>query len=348
MTAEQPLASARSTTPPHRAHRFCVAPMMEWTDRHCRFFLRLLSRHALLYTEMVTSGALMHGNRERLIGFDECEQPLALQLGGSDPRELSQCAQIGEQWGYREINLNVGCPSSRVSAGRFGACLMAEPRLVADCVTAMRTAVRLPVTVKCRIGIDDRDSYAELRDFVGGIADAGAACVIVHARKALLQGLSPKQNREIPPLSYPTVYRLKQDFPALDIVLNGGIQTIAECDEHLRQVDGVMIGRAAYHDPYLLAGVDAALFDDAHAIPTRHEALEHFLPYVERELRAGRRLHQLSRHVLGLFQGCNGGKRFRRYIAENACREGAGIEVLRAAAKLVPNNAQAARVSAAI
>jgi tRNA-dihydrouridine synthase A len=342
MTMQHPLAGASAVAHPRDMHRFCVAPMMEWTDRHCRYFLRLLSRHALLYTEMVTSAALMHGNRERLIGFDECEQPLALQLGGSDPRELAQCARIGEQWGYREINLNVGCPSPRVSAGRFGACLMAEPQLVADCVAAMSAAVQLPVTVKCRIGIDDRDSYPELGEFVGRVSEAGAGCVIVHARKAWLKGLSPKQNREVPPLDYPTVYRLKRDFPALEIVINGGILALPECSQHLLHVDGVMIGRAAYHDPYLLAGIDSALFDDHHAIPSRHDVLESFLPYVERELAAGRRLHPLSRHVLGLFQGCHGGRRFRRHIAENACREGAGIEVLRAAANLVARDAQAA------
>ena len=313
--------------------------MMEWTDRHCRYFLRLLSRDALLYTEMVTSAAIVHGNRERLLGFDPQEHPIALQLGGSDPAELAESARIGEQWGYAEINLNVGCPSDRVQSGRFGACLMAEPALVARCVAAMRAVVDVPITVKCRIGIDDRDSYAELRDFVRHLAEAGCRTVIVHARKALLSGLSPKQNREIPPLSYPTVYRIKQDFPHLEVVINGGIETLADSQHHLAQVDGVMLGRAAYHNPYLLAGVDRLLFDDTDPVPSRHEVLDAFLPYVEQQLRAGRRLHQISRHVLGLFQGCPGGKQFRRHIAEHAYRDGAGIEVLRAAADCVPRMA---------
>jgi tRNA-dihydrouridine synthase A len=310
--------------------------MMEWTDRHCRFFLRLLSRHARLYTEMVTSAAIVHGDRERLLGFDPAEHPVALQLGGADPRELAEAARIGADYGYDEINLNCGCPSDRVQTGRFGACLMGEPALVAACVAAMRAAVRVPVTVKCRIGIDDRDSWEELMDFATRVRDAGADALIVHARKAWLQGLSPKQNREIPPLSYPTVYRLKQEFPEWPMAINGGITTLAEVREHLRRVDGVMLGRAAYHDPYLLAGVDAALFGDGHPVPERHAVLEAFLPYVERQLAAGRRLNAMSRHVLGLFQGCPGGRRFRRHIAENGYRDGAGIEVLRDAAACVP------------
>ena len=320
------------------SHRFCVAPMMEWTDRHCRYFLRLLSRHALLYTEMVTSAAIVHGDRARLLDFDAAEHPLALQLGGSDPRELAESARIGEQWGYDEINLNVGCPSDRVQSGRFGACLMAEPPLVAECVAAMGAAVTVPVTVKCRIGIDERDSYEELHAFVRLVSEAGARTVIVHARKAWLSGLSPKENREIPPLVYPTVHRIKQDFPRLTIVINGGIDTLEGCHEQLRHVDGVMLGRAAYHNPWLLARVDAELFGDAHPVPSRHDALEAFLPYVERELRAGRRLCQISRHVLGLFQGCPGGRRFRRHIAEQGYRDGAGIEVLREAAACVPRD----------
>ena len=310
--------------------------MMEWTDRHCRYFLRLLSRRALLYTEMVTSAAIVHGDRARLLDFDAAEHPVALQLGGSDPRELATSARIGADWGYDEINLNVGCPSDRVQSGRFGACLMAEPRLVADCVAAMGAAVAVPVTVKCRIGIDERDSYEELSEFVRLVSEAGARTVIVHARKAWLSGLSPKENREIPPLVYPTVYAIKRDFPALEIVLNGGIHSLADCREHLGHVDGVMLGRAAYHDPWMLAGVDSALFGEPQPVATRHEALEAFLPYVERELRAGRRLCQISRHVLGLFQGCPGGRRFRRHIAENAYREGAGVAVLREAAACVP------------
>ncbi|HQY70508.1 MAG TPA: tRNA dihydrouridine(20/20a) synthase DusA [Pseudomonadales bacterium] len=323
---------------PPASHRFCVAPMMEWTDRHCRYFLRLLSRHALLYTEMVTSAAIVHGDRARLLDFDAGEHPVALQLGGSDPRELAESARIVEQWGYVEINLNVGCPSDRVQSGRFGACLMAEPALVAECVAAMRAAVRVPVTVKCRIGIDERDSWEELHEFVRLVSEAGSRTVIVHARKAWLSGLSPKENREIPPLVYPTVYCIKQDFPALDIVINGGIDSLDACREHLRHVDGVMLGRAAYHNPWLLAQVDAELFGDAHPVPSRHEALEAFLPYVERQLRAGRRLCQISRHVLGLFQGCPGGRRFRRHIAEQGYKDDAGIEVLRDAAAWVPRD----------
>ncbi|MCG3168966.1 MAG: tRNA-dihydrouridine(20/20a) synthase [Pseudomonadales bacterium] len=309
--------------------------MMEWTDRHYRYFARLLSRRVRLYTEMVTSAAIVHGDRARLLDFDAAEHPLALQLGGSDPRELALAARIGADRGYDEINLNCGCPSDRVQSGRFGACLMAEPALVADCVAAMQAAVAVPVTVKCRIGIDLRDSYEELAAFVSTIAAAGARTVIVHARKAWLQGLSPKENREIPPLHYPTVYRLKQDFPALRIVINGGIASLDACTAHLEHVDGVMLGRAAYHDPWLLARVDSRLFGDTDPLRTRHEALEAFLPYVERELAHGRRLCQLSRHVLGLFHGCPGGKRFRRYIAEHAYRADAGMGVLRAAAALV-------------
>ena len=318
-----------------RPWRFCVAPMMEWTDRHCRFFLRLISRHARLYTEMVTSAAIVHGDRERLLGFDGFEHPVALQLGGSDPRELAESAQIGEQYGYDEINLNCGCPSDRVQSGRFGACLMGEPALVARCVVAMRSAVSVPVTVKCRIGIDDRDSYEELHEFVRQIRDAGIDALVVHARKAILQGLSPKENRDIPPLVYPTVYRLKADFPQLPIVINGGMSTLVQCKEHLSQVDGVMLGRTAYHEPWLLAGVDQGLFGDDHPVPSRHEVLESFMPYVERQLAAGVRLNAMSRHLLGLFHGTPGGRLYRRYIAENAYKRDAGCNVLRDAAELV-------------
>ncbi len=318
-----------------RPWRFCVAPMMDWTDRHCRFFLRLISRHARLYTEMVTSAAIVHGDRERLLGFDGFEHPVALQLGGSDPRELAESAQIGEQYGYDEINLNCGCPSDRVQSGRFGACLMGEPALVARCVVAMRSAVSVPVTVKCRIGIDDRDSYEELHEFVRQIRDAGIDALVVHARKAILQGLSPKENRDIPPLVYPTVYRLKADFPQLPIVINGGMSTLVQCKEHLSQVDGVMLGRTAYHEPWLLAGVDQGLFGDDHPVPSRHEVLESFMPYVERQLAAGVRLNAMSRHLLGLFHGTPGGRLYRRYIAENAYKRDAGCNVLRDAAELV-------------
>ena len=319
------------------SHRFCVAPMMEWTDRHCRVFLRLMSRHARLYTEMVTSAAIVHGDRDRLLGFDACEHPVALQLGGSDPRELAESARIGEQYGYDEINLNCGCPSDRVQSGRFGACLMGEPDLVARCVESMRNAVQIPVTVKCRIGIDDRDSYEELHHFVRCVRGAGTQVLVVHARKAFLQGLSPKENRDIPPLVYPTVYRLKEDFPELPIVINGGISSIAQCKEHLSRVDGVMLGRTAYHEPWLLSEVDRELFGDAHPVPTRHEVLEAFMPYVEKQLAAGVRLNAVSRHMLGLFHGRPGGRLFRRYVAENAYKRDAGCEVLLAAAGLVPS-----------
>ncbi len=319
------------------SHRFCVAPMMEWTDRHCRVFLRLISRHARLYTEMVTSAAIVHGDRDRLLGFDACEHPLALQLGGSDPHELAESARIGEQYGYDEINLNCGCPSDRVQSGRFGACLMGEPALVARCVAAMRAAVSIPVTVKCRIGIDDRDSYEELHEFVRQIRDAGTGLLVVHARKAILQGLSPKENRDIPPLVYPTVYRLKADFPELPIVINGGISTLGQCKDHLAQVDGVMLGRTAYHEPWILAGVDRELFGDDHPVPARHEVLESFMPYMERQLAAGVRLNSMSRHLLGLFHGRPGGRLFRRHIAENAYKRDAGCEVLREAVALLPS-----------
>ncbi len=312
--------------------------MMEWTDRHCRVFMRRISRHARLYTEMVTSAAIVHGDRDRLLGFDACEHPVALQLGGSDPQELAESARIGEQYGYDEINLNCGCPSDRVQSGRFGACLMGEPALVARCVAAMRAAVGIPVTVKCRIGIDDRDSYEELHDFVQQIRDAGTQVLVVHARKAILQGLSPKENRDIPPLVYPTVYRLKEDFPDLPIVINGGIATLEQCKEHLSRVDGVMLGRAAYHEPWLMAAVDAALFGDDHPVATRHEVLDGFMPYVEQQLAAGVRLNAVSRHILGLFHGRPGGRLFRRYIAENAYKRDAGCEVLREAAGLVPSD----------
>lgn len=308
--------------------------MLEWTDRHCRFFLRLISRHTYLYTEMVTTGAVLRGERERLLGFDPAEKPLALQLGGSDPTALAESAHIAEAMDYDEVNLNIGCPSDRVQNGRFGACLMAEPALVADCVDAMRTATKLPVTVKTRIGIDDRDSYEELVRFVGTVADAGCETFIIHARKAWLKGLSPKANREIPPLRYDIARQIKQDFPALNIVLNGGIQNLGEAQAHLRDFDGVMIGRAAYHDPYMLAQADQLLFGDDHPISTRHEILEALFPYIERQLSQGVRLQSIARHILGLFHGTPGGRRWRRHLSENAYKPGAGIEVLSKAAAL--------------
>ena len=310
--------------------------MMDWTDRHCRFFLRLLTRRTLLYTEMVTTGAALRGDRERLLAHDPAERPLALQLGGSDPAGLAQAARIAAEFGYDEVNLNVGCPSDRVRSGRFGACLMAEPALVADCVAAMRAAVDLPITVKTRIGIDDRDSYDELAKFVGRVAEGGCRIFIVHARKAWLTGLSPRENREIPPLRHDIVHRLKRDFPALIIVLNGGLTGLDQVAEHLRHVDGAMIGRAAYENPYLLAEVDRRFWGSARPMPSRHDIARDSLPYIESWLRRGTPLHCMTRHLLGLFQGVPGARAWRRYLSENAHRPGAGAAVLEAALRQVP------------
>jgi tRNA-dihydrouridine synthase A len=309
--------------------------MMDWTDRHCRYFLRLLSRRALLYTEMVSTGALLHGDTHRLLAFDAAEQPLALQLGGSDPAELAACSRLGQSAGYGEINLNVGCPSDRVQHYKMGACLMAEPGLVADCIKAMQDAVDIPVTVKCRIGIDELDSQEYLDAFLATVAASGCRSFIIHARIALLQGLSPKENREIPPLNYARVHRVKQQHPELEITINGGIRTLEECQQQLEHVDGVMLGREAYHNPWLLQGVDSLLFGDTPVTATRFDVIEAFYPYVERRMREGALLHHLTRHVLGLFQGVPGGKRFRRHLSEQAHRKGAGLDVLRAAVALV-------------
>ena len=316
--------------------RLAVAPMLDWTDRHCRYFLRLLSRPTLLYTEMVTTGAALHGDRERLLAYDPAEHPLALQLGGCDPGELARCARIAADFDYDEVNLNVGCPSDRVQSGRFGACLMAEPDLVADCVAAMRTTVNLPVTVKTRIGIDDRDSYEALTDFVGRVASGGCEVFIIHARKAWLRGLSPKENREIPPLRYDIVYRLKRDFPDLTIILNGGLRNLDQAEDELRRVDGVMIGRAAYENPYLLADADRRFFGSDTPLPSRHQVIRAFLPYVENQLQQGTPLHCMTRHVLGLFQGIPGARAWRRHLSEHAHRRGAGVEVLEAALRQIP------------
>ncbi len=305
-----------------------VAPMMDWTDRHDRYFLRLISRRVLLYTEMIPAGAILHGDRERFLGFDECERPLALQVGGAEPGDLAYCARQAAARGYDEINLNVGCPSDRVQNARFGACLMAEPALVADCVAAMRAACDLPVTVKTRIGIDDRDSYAELADFVGTVAGAGCATFIIHARKAWLRGLSPKQNRELPPLDYDRVYALKRDFPALEIVLNGGVQSLEEAEGHLARVDGVMIGRAAYQSPYLLAEADARFFGDPRPAPSREEVARGLVPYATAQAARGVPVKSITRHVLGLFNGLPGARQWRRHLSEAAHRPGAGPEVM--------------------
>lgn len=318
-----------------QAHRFCVAPMMDWTDRHCRRFHRVLSRRALLYTEMVTAEALLHGDRQRLVGFSAQEQPVALQLGGSDPQKLATAAAIGEAFGYVEINLNVGCPSDRVQEGRFGACLMGEPELVAACVSAMQRTVSVPITVKCRIGIDDQDSETDLQTFISRVADAGCDVFIVHARKAWLKGLSPKENREIPPLDYERVYRLKASRPDLTVVLNGGIETLDACEMHLRHVDGVMLGRSAYQTPYLLADVDRRIFGDGVVPLSRRAVLEALIPYVRAHIAAGGRLNTIVRHILGLYHGQPRARAFRRLLSEQAVRDGAGLDVLVAAMNLV-------------
>lgn len=308
--------------------RFCIAPMLDWTDRHERYFLRLLTRHALLYTEMVTSGALIHGDAARHLRFDEAEHPVALQLGGSDPTDLARCAEMAVDSGYDEINLNIGCPSDRVQSGRFGACLMADAGLVALGVRSIVDAVDIPVTVKCRIGIDDKDSDEFLMNFVETVADAGCETFIVHARIAVLKGLSPKQNREVPPLNYPRVYRLKERLPQLRIVLNGGIRTLEQGLEILQHVDGVMVGREAYQNPWILQQVDAQFFGTETPYCTRMEVLDAFLPYVEAQLAEGVALQHMTRHILGLFHGMPGGKAFRRHLSENAFRKDAGISVL--------------------
>jgi tRNA-dihydrouridine synthase A len=313
--------------------RVAVAPMMEWTDRHCRFFLRLITRRALLYTEMVTAQAVIHGDRDRLLGFNAAEHPVALQLGGSAPEMLAQAAAIGAGFGYDEINLNVGCPSDRVQSGRFGACLMVDPALVRDCVAAMQAAVRVPVTVKSRIGIDEHDDYGFLRDFVGTVAESGCKVFIVHARKAILAGLSPKENREVPPLRYDFVYRLKAEFPRLCIVLNGGVRQLDGVREHLRRLDGVMIGREAYHNPYFLAALEREMYGIEP--PGREAVMAAFLEYVEARLAEGVRLPAMTRHLLGLYLGFPGARRWRRQLSEGACAPGAGIEVLREAMRLV-------------
>jgi tRNA-dihydrouridine synthase A len=314
---------------------FSIAPMMDWTDRHCRFFHRLLTRRALLYTEMITTGAVLHGDRRRLLRFHQAEHPVALQLGGSDPRDLAESARIAEDFGYDEVNLNVGCPSDRVQEGRFGACLMAEPLLVGDCVAAMKQAVAIPVTVKCRIGVDEQDPEAALDALTGAVKAAGVDALIVHARKAWLQGLSPRENRDVPPLDYERVYRLKAAHPDLHISINGGIPSVEAAREHLRRVDGVMMGRAAYQEPWRLLAADPLLFGDAAPFATPRQALEAFFPYVERELSEGTRLHAMTRHILGLFHAVPGARAFRRHIAVHAVKTDAGIAVLRDALALV-------------
>ena len=320
------------------ARRLCVAPMMDWTDRHCRFFLRLISKHAYLYTEMITTGAILHGDAERLLYYHSAEHPLALQLGGSDPGELAACARIAADFSYDEINLNVGCPSDRVQSGRFGACLMAEPALVADCVAAMAEETSFPVTVKTRIGIDEQDSYDFLCAFVARTAAAGCATFIIHARKAWLQGLTPKENRDVPPLRYDLAYRLKRDFPQLEIILNGGITDLDQARHHLLHVDGVMLGRAAYHNPYILADVDCRLFSTPSSKLNRHTVIAHLLPYLEEELKNGTRFHHIVRHILGLFQGLPGARAWRRHLSEHSHRDDAGIAIIHQALALMDSS----------
>ena len=322
-----------------KASKISVAPMMDWTDRHERYFLRQISRHARLYTEMVTTGAILHGDRDRLLRFDAAEHPVALQLGGSEPDALAECARIGADLGYDEINLNVGCPSDRVQSGRFGACLMAEPDLVARGVAAMRAAVDVPVTVKHRIAIDDMPEWETLIGFVDQVASAGCTHFIVHARKAWLDGLSPRENREVPPLHYDLVHRLKAERPDLHITINGGIETLDAAASHLDHVDGVMLGRAAYQNPYVLADVDQQFYDDGAPMRTRHEIVAAFLPYIEREIAAGTHLIGITRHILGLFNGLPGARAWRRYLSENAPgfdgTPGEAVTLVRTAAQFV-------------
>ena len=303
--------------------------MMEWTDRHCRFFHRLLTRRALLYTEMLTTGAIIHGDRNRLLAFHKGEHPVAVQLGGSDPRALADCAKIAEDFGYDEVNLNVGCPSDRVQEGRFGACLMTEPALVGDCVAAMKAAVRIPVTVKCRIGVDEQDPETALGELAGAATVAGVDALIVHARKAWLAGLSPKENREVPPLDYDRVYRLKAAHPELPIVINGGVATVEQAAAHVGRVDGVMMGRSAYQEPWRLLAVDPQLFGEEAPFASQREAVEAFMPYIAAEVARGTRLHSITRHMLGLFQGKPGARAYRRHLATEAMKPGAGVQVLR-------------------
>ena len=319
-------------------HRFSIAPMMDWTDRHCRVFHRLLTRRARLYTEMLTTPAIIHGDRARLLGFDASEHPVALQLGGSDPRELTEAARIGEDFGYDEINLNVGCPSDRVKDGRFGACLMAEPDLVAACVAAMKRAVKIPVTVKCRIGIDDQDPEVSLDGIARAVVAAGSDALVVHARKAWLTGLSPKENRDIPPLDYNRVYRLKQAMPGVPIIINGGIADLTEAKAHLAHVDGVMLGRAAYQEPWRLLPVDADIFGETPRFATMKDVFEAMAPYIERELARGTRLHAITRHFVGAYHAVPGARAFRRHLAEHGVSRGAGIDVLRDAIALVEDH----------
>jgi tRNA-dihydrouridine synthase A len=314
--------------------KFCIAPMLDWTDRHCRYLLRLIFARGLLYTEMVTAAAIKHGDRDRLLSFDEAEHPLALQLGGSDPVDMAFAAEQGQKYGYDEININVGCPSDRVQSGKFGVCLMMSPATVAAAVVAMRSIVDIPVTVKTRIGVDEHDDYAFLKHFVETLAGVGCEVFIIHARKAWLQGLSPKENREIPPLQYERVYRLKEDFPGLKIILNGGINGSVGVISHLSKVDGIMVGRCAYQDPYALADVHQLLFP-GDPLPAREEVVYRYMQYIEGQLKEGVDLKHMTRHMLGLYQGMPGARAWRRSLSENACTPGADVDVVRMALELV-------------
>ena len=326
-------------------HVFCVAPMMDATDRHCRYFLRQLSRHALLYTEMVTCNAIVHGDREALLGFDSAEQALALQVGGSDPKSMASAAAIAEDFGYREVNINVGCPSDRVKNGHFGACLMADPDLVARCVSEMRARVSIPVTVKTRIGIDDKDRYEDLLHFIDTVHAAGCSTFIVHARKAWLSGLSPKENREIPPLHYDRVHRLKRERANLRIIINGGLTTIEQCHQQLAHVDGVMLGREVYRNPYLLAEVDRALFNDPHCAPSRAQCAHSMIAYAARQRARGTRLHAITRHMLGLYAHQPGARAWRRFLSENVHLPGASEQLLIDALAHVPQTPERAAIA---
>lgn len=316
--------------------RFCVAPMLDWTDRHERYFLRLLSKHAVMYTEMVTTGALIHGERDRYLKFNKEEHPVALQLGGSDPKVMAECAKMAEDYGYDEVNINVGCPSDRVQNGAFGACLMAEPDLVAENVSAMQNAVDIPVTVKNRIAIDELDENQCLPHFLQTVSQAGCDTFIIHARKAWLKGLSPKQNRDVPPLNYELVYQMKREFPQLEIIINGGIKTLEQSEQHLEQVDGVMIGREAYHNPYMMNQVDQRLYGESYNNEkTSFEILNQYMEYMQKQINEGVYLKHMSRHLLGLFIGQAGAKAWRRHISENAHKQGAGIEVIQQAVNYI-------------
>lgn len=312
-----------------------VAPMMDWTDRHCRHFLRLISKHTLLYTEMVNAMAIVRGNALHLLAYNDSEHPLALQLGGNDPAVLAEAAKLGEQYGYDEINLNVGCPSDRVQSGHFGACLMLQPELVRDGIAAMQQAVSIPVTVKCRIGVDREESYGFLKNFVVTVMESGCKTFIVHARNAWLDGLSPKENRNIPPLRYDIVYQLKQEFPDLEIIINGGIKTYAEIDENLKHVDGVMLGREAYHNPYVLSEMDQRYYDDQSLVPSRHDVVKAMLPYIQQQCEQDVSLKHITRHMLGIFHAQAGARLWRRYLSDNAVKADAGIEIVEQALNYV-------------